>query len=95
MQATAPPPVLTAAGHRARARERRGAMTRFQLVFHNADGDSSEIRETNLDGEPHINGELIVDGQTYAIQGVEWIVRSDDIGDSMRRFVCTVVVRTD
>ena len=68
-------------------------MTRFQLVFQNADGHSSG--ETNLEGEPHINGELIVDGQTYAIQGVEWIVRSDDIGDSMRRFVCTLVVRTD
>ena len=67
-------------------------MTRFQLVFRHADGDSSGFRENNVDGEPHINGELIVDGQTYAIKGVEWIVRSDDIGDSMTRFVCTLVV---
>ena len=66
-------------------------MTRFQLVFRHADGNSSEFRENNVDGEPHINGELIVMGKNaYAIKGVEWIVRSDDIGDSMRRFVCTV-----
>jgi hypothetical protein len=68
-------------------------MTRFQLVFRHADGDWSEIRESNLDGEPHINGELIVDGRTYAMKGVGWIVRTDDIGDSMRRFVCTVAHR--
>ncbi len=67
-------------------------MTRFQLVFRTADGDWSQIRESNVDGEPHVNGELIVDGRTYVIKGVEWLVRSDDIGDSMRRFVCTVVV---
>jgi hypothetical protein len=67
-------------------------MTRFQLVFKYPDGDWSEIRETNVDGEPHINGELIVDGQTYLIKGVEWLVRSDDVGDSMRRFMCTLVV---
>ncbi len=38
-------------------------MSRFQLVFRHADGDWSEIRENNVDGEPHINGELIVDGR--------------------------------
>jgi hypothetical protein len=67
-------------------------MTRFQLVFRHADGDWSENRENNVDGEPHINGELIVDGETYVIKDVEWIVRSDDIGDAMRRFMCTLVV---
>ena len=67
-------------------------MTCFQLVFRHADGDSSELRESNVNGESHINGALIVDGETYAIKGVEWMVRSDDIGDSMRRFVCTLVV---
>ena len=69
-------------------------MTRFQLVFRNADGHGewSEIHESSVDDEPHINGELITDGQTYVIKGVEWIVRSDDIGDSTRRFMCTLVV---
>ena len=69
-------------------------MTHFQLVFLNADGHGewSEHRENNVDGEPHIDGELIVDGQAYVIKGVEWIVSSDDIGDSMKRFVCTLVV---
>lgn len=67
-------------------------MTRFQLVFRNADGDWSEIRENNVDGEPHIDGKLIVDGETCVIKDVEWLVRSDDIGDSMRRFMCTLVV---
>ena len=69
-------------------------MTRFQLVFRDADGHGewSEHHENNIDGEPHIDGELIVDGQPYVIRGVEWIVTSDDIGDSMRRFLCTLVV---
>ena len=40
-------------------------------------------------GEPHINGTPIVDGQTYLIRGTEWLVRSDDIGDSTKRFLCT------
>lgn len=68
-------------------------MTRFQLVFQQPDGDRSEIRHNNSDGEPHINGERIVDGRTYVIEDVEWLVRSDDIGDSIKRFVCTPVVQ--
>lgn len=67
-------------------------MTRFQLVFRNADGDWSEIHENSVDGEPHLSGKAIVDGQTYVVKGVEWLVRSDDIGDAMRRFLCTLVV---
>ena len=58
-------------------------MTHFQLVFKYPDGDRIEIRDNNSDGEPHIDGTLINDGQTYVIQGVEWLVMSDDIGDSI------------
>ena len=65
-------------------------MTRFQLVFQQPDGDRSEVRDNNSDGEPHINGELIVDGETYVIKDVEWIVRREDIGETPR-FVCTLV----
>jgi hypothetical protein len=68
-------------------------MTHFQLVFKYPDGDRTEMRENNGDGEPHIAGTPIVDGQTYVINGVDWLVRSDDIGDSIRRFVCTVDVQ--
>lgn len=64
-------------------------MTRFQLTFRNSDGDLHELWDSNLDGEPHIDGRLIVDGDTYVIRGDEWLVTSDDIGDAMRRFVCT------
>ena len=64
----------------------------FQLFFRHPDGGWSEIRENNVDGEPHIDGEPIVDGQMYLIKAVEWIVWSDEIGDSTKRFVCTRVV---
>jgi hypothetical protein len=33
----------------------------------------------------------VVDGATYPIHGVEWIVRREDLGDEPR-FVCTNVV---
>jgi hypothetical protein len=68
-------------------------MSRFQLVFQYPDGDRSEIRDNNVHGEPHIDGKLIVDGETYVIRDVEWLVRSDDIGDAMKRFACTLVVQ--
>jgi hypothetical protein len=43
---------------------------RFQLVFRE-DGkpDRTEWHFKNGDGEPHINGDLIVDGEAYAIRG--------------------------
>jgi hypothetical protein len=75
-------------------------MTRFQLIFRQ-DGtpDRSEFRYNDVDGEPHIDGRLIVDGETYSIRGVDWILSSDGDhhtnGDGlggMRRFVCTLVV---
>ncbi len=70
-------------------------MTRFQLVYR---GDNrgrsewSEYRFNNDDGEPHIDGQLVVDGEAYVLHGVEWLLREDSAGDSMARFVCTLVV---
>ena len=67
-------------------------VTRFQLVFRR-DGhdDRSEYRHNNSEGEPEIEGRLAVDGETYLIRGNEWLLREDDAGDSMARFVCTLV----
>jgi hypothetical protein len=69
---------------------RRKAMTRFQLVFRENGRDRVETHDNNLDGEPQINGTLIVEGETYMIRGVEWLVTRDDIGDT-KRFICTLV----
>jgi hypothetical protein len=72
---------------------RRNTVTRFQLVFRR-DGhkDEPEYRFNNQAGEPNIDGKLIVDGETYLIRDVEWLLRRDDAGDSMPRFLCTPVV---
>ncbi len=68
-------------------------MTRFQLVFReDGENDRSEYRYNNDSGEPHIDGKLIVDGETYMVRDVEWLVRADHAGDCMARFVCTIVV---
>lgn len=70
-------------------------MTRFQLVFRGDNRDRSEWSEyrfNNDDGEPHINGRLVVDVGAYVLHGVEWFLREDSAGDSMARFVCTLVV---
>lgn len=72
-------------------------MTRFQLVFRDGSGDGgrSEYRYNNETGEPHIDGKLIMDGETYVIRGVEWILRRDELTagfDDMPRFICTLVV---
>jgi hypothetical protein len=67
-------------------------MTRFQLVFRReGKDDDSEFRFNDADGEPHIDGELIVDGDTYVIRNVEWIVRRDGGSDDLPRFICTLV----
>jgi hypothetical protein len=65
-------------------------MTRFQLVFRENGREQIETRDNNLDGEPQIDGTLIVDGETYVIRGVEWLVTREDIGDT-KRFICTLV----
>ena len=59
-------------------------MTRFQLVFRDGDGDRSEFRYDNGDGAPHIDGKLIVDGETYLIRGVEWVIRREGCGGSLK-----------
>jgi hypothetical protein len=67
-------------------------MTRFQLVFRRkGHKDLSEYRFNDNDGEPEIDGRLIVDGETHSIRGVDWLVRRDDAGDGTPRFVCTLV----
>jgi hypothetical protein len=65
-------------------------MSRFQLVFRDPDGERSEIRDSNTDGEPRIDGQRVMDGETYVIRGVEWTVRREDL-DEMPRFVCSLV----
>ncbi len=67
-------------------------MTRFQLVFSHPDGDVSEIRDSTNDGAPHIDGMRLVDGETYTIRGLDWIVRREDHSEAMIRFVCTLAV---
>ena len=76
-------------GHRAWASEGRGVMTRFQLVFRR-DGEvtRSEFHASSFENEPHIDGRLLIDGGTYPIRGVEWLLRREDVGDGPR-FVCT------
>jgi hypothetical protein len=65
-------------------------MPRFQMVFRDRKGSNrSEVWDNGNQGEPHIDGKPIVDGRTYVIRGTEWLVQSDDIGDSTKRFLCT------
>ena len=68
-------------------------MTRFRLTFRrDGENDQTEYRYNNEEGEPHIDGRLLVDGETYVIRGLEWIVRRDGDYDDMARFICTLVV---
>jgi hypothetical protein len=69
-------------------------MTRFQLVFRrDGEREHSELWDNSADGEPHLDGKLIVDGQRYTIRGVHWILKQENDGhDGMKRFVCTLVV---
>ena len=67
-------------------------MTRFQLVFRRDGEESTEIRDSADDGEPHIDGVLIVDGRTYMIKGADWLLTADHIGDT-KRFICTLVAQ--
>ena len=67
-------------------------MSRFQLVFRgDGERDRIEHRYNDSEGEPQIDGRLLVDGETYDIRGVEWVVRREDVGGTAR-FVCTLVV---
>ena len=65
-------------------------MTHFQLVFRrNGEVVRSEFRASSFENEPHIDGRLVIDGETYPIGGAEWLVRREDTGDDAR-FVCTL-----
>ena len=66
-------------------------MTSFQLVFQR-DGKPpwSEFRKSSFENEPHIDGRRVVDGDTFSIRGVDWVVRRQDIANEPR-FVCTPV----
>ena len=67
-------------------------MTRFLLVFRRkGHKDLSEYRVNDNDGEPEIDGRVIVDGETRVVRGVEWLLRRDDAGDNVPRFICTLV----
>jgi hypothetical protein len=67
-------------------------MSRFQLIFRDANGERSEIHDSNLYGDPHIGGRPIVDGETYDIRGSRWVVRSEERLDGMARFLCIPAV---
>ena len=65
-------------------------MSRFQLVFRrDGEKDRAEYHFNNKAGEPHLDGRLVLDGETYLIRDVEWLLREDNAGDSMCRFLCT------
>jgi hypothetical protein len=66
-------------------------MTRFQLVFRDGSGDRIEHWDNSHGGVPHIEGRLIVDGETYVIRGADWIIRRDGGEDDFPRFLCTLV----
>jgi hypothetical protein len=88
---------LTAPTATAPGSERGKPVTRFQLVFRrDGENDESQFRYNNGDGEPQIDGRLIVDGEVYVIRGVEWIVRREDLraNDDIARFVCTLVAES-
>lgn len=63
---------------------------RFQLVFRSGATERTEARDTNSDGEPHVDGNLIVDGETYVIRGVDWLLTAVDFDDT-KRVLCTLV----
>ena len=67
-------------------------MTRpFQLVFRSGvDSEHVETHHSDLDGEPHIDGRLVVAGEVYTIRGIDWLLTADDFGDT-KRFLCALV----
>jgi len=83
---------VTAPGHRAveRKEEENDALpARLPARWRR---DQTEYRYNNVTEEPRINGKLIVDGETYLIRDVEWLLRRDHAGDKMTRFLCTLAV---
>ena len=71
-------------------------MPRFKLIFRENGGrERSEIHDGSEHDEPHIDGKLIVDGETYTINGVEWIIRRENTIDGMPRFTCRLAATRD
>ncbi len=72
-------------------------MTRFQLIFRREGRpDSRELWDNNHLDAPHIQGKILIDGQTYTIYGVDWILSQEPDGsDGLKRFVCTLVAQQD
>jgi hypothetical protein len=66
------------------------AVPQFWLVFRDANGDRNELFDTN-NGEPQVNGTLIVDGATIVVRGERWLATREDLEDGLVRFVCTPV----
>ena len=65
-------------------------MSRFQLVFrHDGEAPMLESWDDGTDGQPHIDGRPVIDGQTYTIRGAKWVLRREDINHEPR-FVCTL-----
>jgi hypothetical protein len=45
-----------------------------------------------MHNEPHVNGKPIIDGGTYRIHGVDWLIRLEHVNrDGTGRYICTPV----
>ena len=66
-------------------------MTHFQLVLSRPEGNQSELGLVNVDDEPMIDGQLLVDGEVVAIRGADWLLTREQNGHELLRFVCTPV----
>ena len=68
-------------------------MNRLQFVFcRDGHKDQTEQRFDDADGEPHIDGRSIVDGATFVMRGVDWLVRRGGDWAGTPRSLCTLVV---
>ena len=66
-------------------------MTHFQLVLSRPEGNQSELGFINIDDEPMIEGQLLVDGGVVAIRGADWLLKREQHGHELLRFVCIPV----
>jgi hypothetical protein len=67
-------------------------MTRSSSCWCDCENARPSTAANDEAGEPHLDGKLIVDGKTYIIRGVEWLLRADDPSDGMPGLVCTVAM---
>ena len=66
-------------------------MTHFQLVLRRPEGNQSELGLNNADDEPMIDGQLLVDGEVLVFRGADWLLKREQHGHELLRFVCTPV----